>query len=463
MSTSNIERRRKAQQASSMHYTGSQTPSQRRRGRRSRRPEPGSLYDTMRANSGMSLYVLPICWTDSHTRLLGAEFVSLPPVLTPVPPTNSSAGAAHGGCYPRPSVTAGVLSRDLTALISNEESRPFFKSRAIKSVMAILYPNALSKPKTTAEMDLYFGGRVFRKAVRVPVLWKHPDAAGTSFDSAITRPASSFGGIPSGGRASGGGDWSSSSSQATPNPPMLAYVNRTQLAFIRQNLFRVVPGPEGGDRSNTPVSRLQQLRSKLLMPSDPDHDAHYLAILLAMAQAHFYAETTSSRASSQASCRSGSRSPPLHSLPTPDFRDVKVQIITHSDDTAEFVVYTAVISASFLRRFAEPARAPLDAAGFRVEYAKVPIWPILGLKERLGKALGRDIAGDIPDDGSMETWESQAEREEREHRMNSLKRRWGERGALAEVLSGSFEAESDSGRVTERSRSPRSPRSPHSS
>ncbi len=77
--------------------------------------------------------------------------------------------------------------------------------------------------------------------------------------------------------------WSCNGSEPTTSQPILAYVNRAQLSLIRQNLFRIVPGPMHGDRANTPVSRLQQLRSKLLVPEDVDHDAHFVGIMLAMA------------------------------------------------------------------------------------------------------------------------------------------------------------------------------------
>jgi len=54
----------------------------------------------------------------------------------------------------------------------------------------------------------------------------------------------------------------------------------------------------------------------------------------------------------------------------------EVQLLTHADDTAEFIVYTALVSEVFLRRFAEPAKAPPDASGLDIEYTKVPIWPL---------------------------------------------------------------------------------------
>lgn len=169
-----------------------------------------------------------------------------------------------------------------------------------------------------------------------------------------------------------------------------------------------------------------------------------------MAQASFYNEP-SSKSSSQSSSRSGAGGRPIDTPPE-SFHDVKVQLLTHADDTADFIVYTAVVSATFLERFAQPSKAPLVGgdepveAGMKISFTRVPVWPVLGLKERLGKALGRDIAGDAifedvgPDD--IETWESQEERQQREQQR---KRRRGDRQVLVEVLNSSFEAEDDTG------------------
>jgi hypothetical protein len=407
----------------------------------------GSLYDIMRDYSGTSLFVLPICWTDLHAELLGARFVELDPILSPVPGPRHCGWNACG-----PSQTAASLSRELTTLLSAEITRPYCKTRAIKNIMSTLFPSVLSRPKSSAELDMFFGGRVYRKAVRLPVLWKYSDSTCNSFDSASTRPAASFGKL----QASS----SSLTCIASANQPMLAYVDRTHLAAIRQNLFRICPGPPDGDRLNLPVLRLQRLRSKPLVPTNADHDAYYVSILLAMAQAHFYEEAA--KPSSQSSSRSGFSGKSIDMLPE-NFRDVKVQLLTHAENTADFVVYTAVVTATFLQRFARPSKAPEtktpggDDGGIRIELTHVPVWPVLGLKERLGKALGRDIAGDavfgVEDDGDgLETWENSEERRQRMAAVAaataSLKRRRAaaDREILAEVFNksnSSFEVDDD--------------------
>ncbi|KJR84459.1 uncharacterized protein SPSK_09010 [Sporothrix schenckii 1099-18] len=381
------------------------TPKWRRRQRRNvpTCPDPGSLYDILRENCGTSLFVLPILWTDHHPRLLRAEFMAEEPTLTPTPSSTmsdlpDSPASGSSSQRQRPSEIAEALSYDLTSLLSPEDTRPFSKSRAIKSVLSTLFQSAFSRPNSGAELDMHFGDRMFRSAVRVPVLWKSADAADSSFDSAVTRPVSSFGHAPNGARESN--DFSciasTQSSQGASQGPIVAYVNRTHLSMIRRNLFRIVDGPEDGDRANMPVTRLQALRSKQLVPSEPDRDAYLLGVFLAMAQAHFYEPSPSRMASQMFSWNAKNRADRI-SRPS-EFHDVKLRIITHDDETSDFMVYTTVVTAAFLRRFAEPKKAhpnTEEQAGMHIEYTRVPVWPILGLRERLGKALGRDLVGDV--------------------------------------------------------------------
>jgi hypothetical protein len=75
-----------------------------------------------------------------------------------------------------------------------------------------------------------------------------------------------------------------------------------------------------------------------------------------------------------------------------------VLILTHGIDTSEFIVYTRNITKEFLEKFTIPFKAPLDnddaaISGLKVEYTRVPIWPILALRERLTEALGQDVVG----------------------------------------------------------------------
>lgn len=393
----------------------------------------------MHDHSGESLFIIPICWSDAHATLLGANFIDRDPVRKPVPDFTSVSSRYP----PRPSKIATELSEDLTTILGSKSSP--FNSQSIKQVMRTLFPATLSKPKSDVDLELRFGQMVLRRAVRVAVLWKHPDGADCSFDSAATKLTSSYGRIPGGGCVpcdSQYSDWSASSSQPPPNRPLLAFVNRTHLASVRRNLYRVMPGPLDGDQQNTPVTNLQVLRSKRLVPKKSDHDSYLVAVMLAIAQLQCYPPRSkqSSRFSSQRSSQnSASRT---ETMPTnPGFRDVPVRILCHDSDTAEFVVYNAVVTADFLRRFCEPTKAPAADApfngGMKVDVTRVPIWPVLGLKERLARALGPEVTGEELSkiiDGDIETWESE---QERKVRLSSLKRR-------REALPGGFNTSFDS-------------------
>ncbi|EMT67186.1 hypothetical protein FOC4_g10000028 [Fusarium odoratissimum] len=196
------------------------------------------------------------------------------------------------------------------------------------------------------------------------------------------------------------------------NLPMICYVSKIQLASVRNNLFRVASGP--GRTWNEPVFRLQQLRARMLVPSNSDHDAHFVGVFLGMAQKHFYPIPPISG-------RRDSRISPGQGIPpSPNFHDIKLKILTHDIDTSEFIVYTGHITKEFLEKFHDPFRAPAgddDAivSGLKIEYTRVPIWPILGLRERLGKALGQEIVGTFDPD-KMETWEKDPEKPRGEKR-----------------------------------------------
>ncbi|KAK4148382.1 hypothetical protein C8A00DRAFT_47723 [Chaetomidium leptoderma] len=303
-------------------------------------------------HAGKSLYVIPFRWTDKHSKLLGARFNRCAAIVEPVPDLVP-------GVRLEPSQMAETLTSELATLVQEDvtPARPFSKHHAMEHILSTLFPETLASPKTGAELNLYFGHRIFSKVVRIPYVWSCPALPATSF------------------------------SQVDAGMPMLAYINRSQLAANRKNLYSVPRGPE-----NEPVSRLQQLRSKKLIPADADHGPYIVAVLLAMAQAHLYPRS-SSQSSSQG--RKSVRITP------PSFRDVKMRVITHdegNDSSSNFVIYTAVITAAFLDRFMFPHKAPKPQEKFRagidISYTTIGFWPVLGLKERLSKALGREIAGD---------------------------------------------------------------------
>ncbi|KAF3766164.1 hypothetical protein M406DRAFT_239139, partial [Cryphonectria parasitica EP155] len=341
------------------------------------RPAPGSLYDIMHDHCGESLFITPICWTDAHARLLGVNFVDCDPVQNPVPDLSSMSQLPL-----RPSRIATELSKDLTAILSPKLG--CFTAHSVKRVLRTFFPATLSKAKSNVDLECRFGDHTLKRAVRVTVLWQQSDSLDASFDN---------------NNDSRIRDWRrySSSSGQQLSRPVLAFVNRTHLTMVRHNLYRVVPGPANGDQMNTPVLNLQRLRSKKLVPENGDHDSYLVAIMLAIAQSQCYAQGTtasSSRASSQKSSQ-GSTISADSVQPRPVFRDVPVRILSQDSSAAAFVVYSTVVTAAFLERFAEPTKAPsadaLHNGGLKVEVTRVPIWPVLGLKERLAQALGAEL------------------------------------------------------------------------
>lgn len=412
-------------------------PAKPRRARRITRPQPGSLYDILHDNNGESLFLTPICWTDLHARLLDVDFISRQPIRKPVPDFNSLSSRYP----PRPSRIATELSKGLTLILSPNASH--FDSGAIKQVMGTFFPATLSKPKSDVDLEVRFGSRIIKKAVRVAVLWKHPDSLTASFDSAATKPASSYGRIPN--ADSQASNWSCFSSQAQPDRPLLAYVNRSHLAMVRRNLYRVQPGPLDGDRQNMPVLNLQKRRSRRLVPEDSDRDSYLVAVMLAIAQSQCYPTRVSSRSSSRKPSQ-GAPNGSEATFPQPEFKDVPIKILSQDSDTADFVVYSTTVTTAFLKRFADPTKAPshdaLHNGGLKVDMVRVPVWPVLGLKERLAKALGSEISGpeypQVVHEG-IETWESE---EERSMRVGSLKRG---RDVLSDFFNTSFDCnDSDS-------------------
>lgn len=247
------------------------------------------------------------------------------------------------------------------------------------------------------EMDLHFDNKIYREAVRAPLMWDFP---------VIGTPRSPY---------------NSHGPTSTANPtnlPMVCYIGKRQLLSVRRNLFRIIPGPRGS--MNGPVARLQRLRSRMLWPTNRDQDPHLAGIFLGMAQKHFLENGTPSP-------RRGS-----------GFQDVKLRILMDDAEKEAFIVYTATVTKKFLDRFYDPFKAPKndgEVPGMKIEYAQVPFWPILGLRERLGKALGQDIVGPF-DPELIETWVD----EEPVELSKASKRK---REALSEVVNASFEEDTD--------------------
>ncbi|KAI1339959.1 hypothetical protein F5Y15DRAFT_60166 [Xylariaceae sp. FL0016] len=365
-------------------------------------PEPGSLYDILHSHAGTSLYVLPICWTSMHTRLLGCRFVQMPAQTSPTPSTPLSPRR----CREIPPTVIDI-SRNLDSVLSTDGSRSIYiKNKALRGVLSTLFPNHLSNPEMYADLDLRFGRKYYPRAVRCQTIWTHPEASAMSFNSASTWTASH----------SASQLLASMTVDMVADTPMLAFVSRSHLNHVRRNCFRVLSGPNR--TFNAPVHRLQTLRSKNLIPRNIDEDQYFIAITIAMAQKSVYGDMYRGTAFNP--------------------KDTKVRVLTVSEDESAFVVYTATVPATLLAMFDRPDQAPTGDMDFKLEYKQVPIWPVLGLKERLARALGKDIVGDFPANDSMETYEH--ELAPAHHESTSPKRR---REVLSEVFNASFSEDRD--------------------
>lgn len=312
----------------------------------------------------------------------------------------------------QPSPAIRTLSYSLSEITAPAYWHPVQNTYLVRNVLSTLWPEAFKNTSSRLgpELHLHFGKSLYRDAVRAQLVWEYP-AEGTPTSPYNTR---------------------TTNSAPTLDPtglPMMCYIGKKQLAAVRRNLFRIVPGPKGS--INGPVSRLQRLRARILTPSNKDQDPHLVGIFLAMAQRHFFKNGMTSTRWRKSLPRSSG------------FQDVKLRILMDDVEKESFLVYTATVTQSFIDRFIDPLSAPAsddadgagDIPGMKIEYTQVPFWPILGLRERLGKALGEDIVGPFnPDD--VETWVD----EEPVDVDRGAKRK---REALTEVVNGSFESETD--------------------
>ncbi|ROT35088.1 hypothetical protein SODALDRAFT_301693 [Sodiomyces alkalinus F11] len=393
------------------------SPSRPRRCARRRvyRAEEGSLYDLMRQNAGESLFVRPLCWTDLHSRVLGIRFVEKPADDVP-----HVAQGSH-----KASPRAQRLCEELTRLEFPEFGR-MYATDHIREVIETLYPASRltsAPPRDMMDLPLYFGGRPYPNVCRVQLAWNclpldGGEAAVDSFRTVSTCPAD-----PALSGMTG------SQPAAAQRHPTVAYMSRRFIYGSRSAMFRIAPAPGGS--MNVPVESLCALRINRLVPSVRDEEAIFGAVFLAMAQARFYPNVPLVWRRNHAL-----RTPPSSPETAPEFHDVKVHLVTNDDAGGHFTVYTAVVTAAFLQRFHEPTKAPRprggaaaggEAAttpeldrGMRIEYTRVPFWPVLGLKERLGKALGRDLVGDF-DEQNIDM-------------LGSRKRKWTDMSFQREIL-----------------------------
>jgi hypothetical protein len=423
----------------------------RKRRKRGSNPQPGSIYDIMRQHASTSLYVMPMCWTDLHTKLLDVTFVHRAPIVYPVPGPVPDADR-------KITMMATGIGAQLSALLDRECSRLTYKQTAIKELLSAFFPETLARPTTSPEISLYFGARAYPKAVRCPVLWNDEADVdiNSSFMSTTTVAADSA------TRESVSPQPESQRPSRHPQRGILAYVNRELLDTQRRTMYRVAQFP-GSNKPNLPILGLQKTRGKNLQPANIDKDPHFIGLIIALAQSLIYTEAKARTASHQPS-RAGSILTDEESHP--DFKDVPVRLITVDEEKRDFIVYTAEVSAEFLQRFENPSQVPrprsaLDNSnrlGLTINYRRIPIWPIFGLKERMAKALGPDLAGDMTyydeqnADETMELWETP---HQREARLKIKRKRAEEKRRLEELASSQkSQAQSSQGQNVQSQKSP---------
>ncbi|KAK2035814.1 hypothetical protein LZ31DRAFT_601825 [Colletotrichum somersetense] len=341
-------------------------------------PDQGSLRDTIVNNPGLRLFVKPKCWTDFHLDYLGVRFNDVTPCDTPVPPTASSQDTSLS-YYRVPNESAEVLSNALTNMLKGRTEE--HRTRWIQIAMSQLYPGRLSYSKNTG-LHHYFGHRAYLNTCQAQVVWEAMPSRSrciSSCKSASTWSAGTFG-VPTGPKAG---------RAIASSQPVLAYVDTKTVDAARRNTYRV-------KRDNTLVQKPNKQCSK----------AFLAGIILALAQRPFYDEPMQHAAKS-------SESIAMSPLIKEEFDDVAVHILTVEEDLCPpfFIVYRGVVTKALLRKFYHPTKNPqsnVEIDGMRIEYTRVPVWPILGLRERLGKALGTDITGNLIKD-SIKTWFVDAE------------------------------------------------------
>ncbi|KAG6222294.1 hypothetical protein E4U26_005386 [Claviceps purpurea] len=347
-----------------------------------------SLNGILRQHAGESLYVRPMRWTDQHSKLLGARFVELPPCNTPRPRVDLSRPLYDSPLANlKPSEVAMTLCEALCALLEPRGRRTYSTCGAVDMVLSTLWPDALSRSQFDSSQHVFYGDKVYKDALYPQVLWNYPGVLPPHTES-----------------CAGSDSFTPTSPHDPAHHPMMCYLSKSELAMARERFGHANPGP--GGHPNVPVERLLRNRAKALMPANPDHDAVFVGLFLAMAQRHFYGPPTPiSRVIHRGVWEprwEPSRAPPRR----PPFENVKLRILTHDSDTAEFILYTASVTAEFLDRFYDPSGAPLgdeQPSGMDIEYVRVPMWPVLGLRERLGTALGEEIVGPF-DANKMVTW-----------------------------------------------------------
>ncbi|KAJ3453076.1 hypothetical protein MRS44_018731 [Fusarium solani] len=275
-------------------------------------------------------------------KLLDVRWQELSPCDTPRQVSSSSA-ASSSGHLNRPPTATSIMDELTHIQEAPPDSERALVTGAIGSVFETFWPNTFSQPSCSVGLSLHVGTSTFLDVVTAELMWNLTSDAISSQSSPIS---------------------------SRTRPRMICYIDMVQLASSRNHCFHVRSGPPG--TLNEPVARLHQVKARKLVPASSKRDPYLAGVFLAMAQSHFYPHLSSRDMQKR-------RLDQRERLPSSSLKDVKLQILIHDTATGATM------------------------SGFKIEYTSVPLWPFLGLRERLGKAFGQDVVGVFNAD-EMETW-----------------------------------------------------------
>lgn len=335
----------------------------RRRARQVFQPEAGSLCSILHEYAGESLFVRPIMWTNAHLSAFGVKFVQLPPCQRPRPVSS------EGWRQPAPSSKLFRLTGNINMVLSMNKAaigrEPPLNSAnrlcGLNELFAIMYPDRkiICAPGKNHLLPLFVWGAPYPQVCNIEILW-HDEAKKST----------------------------------------MGFLDKASLQFVRKSRMFSVSSRNGVE--NTAVKELVRKRINLILPADRDADPYLAGAFVAMAQSRFYPASLETKRMAL-----GVAKRTFRDLRMPKFTDTQLRILT-TDDGQTFSVYTATVTAKLLTALHCPIdkelRSGPDDFGMTIEHTKVDIFPLLGLKERLGKALGQDLVGDVNFEG-METYE----------------------------------------------------------
>lgn len=356
------------------------------------RPEPGSLYADLQRTPRERTLCEPFYWTQRHADMLGYTFHKKRNTDKPSPKPISMEhiqDAHPNTCAPG---DAKRLFLNLKAMLRPTRKGPYNRAQSRKAfgmVLADLWPHVFSSPMHD-NVDVIMDGMVFPRVVQNQIMFP------------LTGP-----GNKQPKKLSSGEKNTDKPSGCTIRRSPWAHVWRPKHAVCAtsQDEFRML-------RRMVPSRFAKLAWTQTAKAEDAVRDPLIVCVFLGMAQRHFYASPIIQYSNRRSLCP---YRPFDHSSINPPFGDVKLRIVSYEtakpgsyETGAAFItVYTATVKRGFLERFHDPFAACLTnegrQEGLHIEYTHVSVWPVLGLRERMGRALGEDLVGPF-DTGSFKDY-----------------------------------------------------------